>query len=592
MTGQVVWEGPHQTCGTSAALGILAACSAGRLRSFPVLARPAPLSLAHPACCLYCCCAVCTQDGEYGRQRLWGSLGWGLLAPAAGLLIARMGLGAAFLAFLAASAPCAVIALYMDFPHTGSSSASTTGAGSTPFTAAAVSGDATAGAAAEQQSLLAVPAAPNDAPNAVSDGSDAAVGAGTHTEPAAAGAGQAALGVGGRAVGAGSSGSRQPAPAGALGSGTATAASELLHGLTEASLRCGPSISHRSVSLPPGQGRPPLLLRSDSAPATANPDLDAPPSHLDSKHGSSGSSGGSGGSREAHASAAGGHTLVTQSSDGLAEGGAKLVALPLLPGVDADAAVAAMLRVRTVPLPGSVTASGPAPARPRHVPADVAGAESRGGKGGRGGDVADEDREGGGAGVAARGAGPAGGLLPGHSREGPAQAPVPAARRASLPSGQDGDDEADFAAAADGSGAASQRSPPHHHQCQHQEAPPQHVAHKAGAAGDAPRLVANAATAMAALHLGLATPAPSAGGTDLLTPLLPVAMQDAKEVAEAVAEAAAEEEEAGGPRGGPGGCWAGAQRSRLIGLWQVVSSPHTCYRVMLLHHTVLQDALS
>jgi PPP family 3-phenylpropionic acid transporter len=36
----------------------------------------------------------------YGRQRLWGAVGWGITAPVAGWLVGRLGIGAAFASYL------------------------------------------------------------------------------------------------------------------------------------------------------------------------------------------------------------------------------------------------------------------------------------------------------------------------------------------------------------------------------------------------------------------------------------------------------------------------------------------------------------
>lgn len=46
---------------------------------------------------------------SYGRQRLWGSIGWGGLSFAAGVLLDSFGYGAGFLVYLVLSAPCIYI---------------------------------------------------------------------------------------------------------------------------------------------------------------------------------------------------------------------------------------------------------------------------------------------------------------------------------------------------------------------------------------------------------------------------------------------------------------------------------------------------
>jgi PPP family 3-phenylpropionic acid transporter len=50
------------------------------------------------------------RRNEYGRQRLWGAVGWGLAAPLAGVLIDRAGLGLAFYGYLLVMAGCMVAA--------------------------------------------------------------------------------------------------------------------------------------------------------------------------------------------------------------------------------------------------------------------------------------------------------------------------------------------------------------------------------------------------------------------------------------------------------------------------------------------------
>jgi hypothetical protein len=40
--------------------------------------------------------AACGEQGDYGKQRLWGALGWGLFSAVAGSLISRAGMAAAF----------------------------------------------------------------------------------------------------------------------------------------------------------------------------------------------------------------------------------------------------------------------------------------------------------------------------------------------------------------------------------------------------------------------------------------------------------------------------------------------------------------
>ncbi|PNW87333.1 hypothetical protein CHLRE_02g118350v5 [Chlamydomonas reinhardtii] len=56
--------------------------------------------------------ALCSRQqgaASYGRQRLWGSIGWGGLSFAAGVLLDSFGYGAGFLVYLVLSAPCIYI---------------------------------------------------------------------------------------------------------------------------------------------------------------------------------------------------------------------------------------------------------------------------------------------------------------------------------------------------------------------------------------------------------------------------------------------------------------------------------------------------
>lgn len=59
--------------------------------------------------------AACSHEGEYGRQRLWGAIGWGVCSAVAGLLITHVGIYAAFLGHaalaLAAAVPTALVPL-------------------------------------------------------------------------------------------------------------------------------------------------------------------------------------------------------------------------------------------------------------------------------------------------------------------------------------------------------------------------------------------------------------------------------------------------------------------------------------------------
>jgi PPP family 3-phenylpropionic acid transporter len=50
------------------------------------------------------------RKAEYGKQRLWGAMGWGITAPVAGTLIDRNGLGWAFYGYLVLMLGCLVVA--------------------------------------------------------------------------------------------------------------------------------------------------------------------------------------------------------------------------------------------------------------------------------------------------------------------------------------------------------------------------------------------------------------------------------------------------------------------------------------------------
>lgn len=61
------------------------------------------------------------QEGDYGKQRLWGAIGWGTFSAIAGMLIDAAGLEAAFSAHLIMAIPCLFFAMKMRFvlpPHT------------------------------------------------------------------------------------------------------------------------------------------------------------------------------------------------------------------------------------------------------------------------------------------------------------------------------------------------------------------------------------------------------------------------------------------------------------------------------------------
>eukprot|EP00195_Chlamydomonas_chlamydogama_P009612 CAMPEP_0202895978 /NCGR_PEP_ID=MMETSP1392-20130828/5071_1 /ASSEMBLY_ACC=CAM_ASM_000868 /TAXON_ID=225041 /ORGANISM="Chlamydomonas chlamydogama, Strain SAG 11-48b" /LENGTH=574 /DNA_ID=CAMNT_0049581183 /DNA_START=53 /DNA_END=1777 /DNA_ORIENTATION=- len=55
----------------------------------------------------------CTQEGEYGRYRLWGAVGWGSLSSVSGALIDRFGIMAAFTLNLVFMVPCAILSPFL-----------------------------------------------------------------------------------------------------------------------------------------------------------------------------------------------------------------------------------------------------------------------------------------------------------------------------------------------------------------------------------------------------------------------------------------------------------------------------------------------
>lgn len=57
------------------------------------------------------------QDGDYGKQRLWSSIGWGACSLLAGWLITNFGVDAAFIAYGLLSAPLVVVGCYMRYNY-------------------------------------------------------------------------------------------------------------------------------------------------------------------------------------------------------------------------------------------------------------------------------------------------------------------------------------------------------------------------------------------------------------------------------------------------------------------------------------------
>lgn len=91
-----------------AAAAAAAACTAMRSGLLPALpyltARPPPRRPRCPAAVM----AACTQQADYGKQRLWGAIGWGICSALAGAAISHAGIWAAFASHAALAAVAAV----------------------------------------------------------------------------------------------------------------------------------------------------------------------------------------------------------------------------------------------------------------------------------------------------------------------------------------------------------------------------------------------------------------------------------------------------------------------------------------------------
>ncbi|GAX86214.1 hypothetical protein CEUSTIGMA_g13627.t1 [Chlamydomonas eustigma] len=55
----------------------------------------------------------CTEEGEYGKYRLWGAIGWGVMSSVAGVLMDQYGIGAAFAANLILTVPFVYLGLFL-----------------------------------------------------------------------------------------------------------------------------------------------------------------------------------------------------------------------------------------------------------------------------------------------------------------------------------------------------------------------------------------------------------------------------------------------------------------------------------------------
>lgn len=65
------------------------------------------------------------QAGDYGKQRQWASIGWGLASLPAGYLISQAGLTSGFLVYSLASLPLMYVGSQLKYNYQGSSAAAT-----------------------------------------------------------------------------------------------------------------------------------------------------------------------------------------------------------------------------------------------------------------------------------------------------------------------------------------------------------------------------------------------------------------------------------------------------------------------------------
>eukprot|EP00798_Chlamydomonas_sp_ICE-L_P021540 gene21541-28532_t len=62
------------------------------------------------------CMKGCTEDGEYGKHRLWGAIGWGVVAAVAGAVIDRWGIESAFICNALLMLPGFIAGWFMHYP--------------------------------------------------------------------------------------------------------------------------------------------------------------------------------------------------------------------------------------------------------------------------------------------------------------------------------------------------------------------------------------------------------------------------------------------------------------------------------------------
>jgi hypothetical protein len=94
-------------------------------------------------------CIVKLQAGDYGKQRVWASIGWGAASLPAGWLISQTGIASGFAVYGLASIPLLYVASQLRYNY--SSSAAAAPAQQAPLDAAAGAATQAAGAADKQQ---------------------------------------------------------------------------------------------------------------------------------------------------------------------------------------------------------------------------------------------------------------------------------------------------------------------------------------------------------------------------------------------------------------------------------------------------------
>eukprot|EP00882_Tetradesmus_deserticola_P027502 GHRQ01030470.1.p1 GENE.GHRQ01030470.1~~GHRQ01030470.1.p1 ORF type:complete len:202 (+),score=79.83 GHRQ01030470.1:90-695(+) len=73
--------------------------------------------------CLPPCATQCTQAGDYGKQRVWASIGWGAASLPAGWLISQAGIASGFVVFGLASVPLVFVASQLRYNYSSGAAA-------------------------------------------------------------------------------------------------------------------------------------------------------------------------------------------------------------------------------------------------------------------------------------------------------------------------------------------------------------------------------------------------------------------------------------------------------------------------------------